>query len=284
MDQHQILRVRSGDGTEIAANVRGDGPPLLLLPAGPGDSETTWMPLVPHLEGHYTCYLLDTRGRGVSADHPDHGPDQLVCDVIACAESIGGPVGLVGWGSCLWALVAAEGSVPIAGVAAYEPAADEVIGEELGTHLGNLFDGVGRLVAENRLEEAVGAFLAGSDLLYDDEDLAGGHAARFWWASAPNLPVFFQEEQQAAEGEVPSPTDPSVLARITAPALLVHGSRTRAWFKDSARYVASHLTDARMREVPGAGHFGPWSDPAAFAEELVGFFDAQQQRTGAVSS
>lgn len=81
MQEDRIQRVVSTDGTEIAARVEGQGPPLILLPAGPGDSETSWRPLLPLLSERFTCYLMDTRGRGASTNHPDHSPERLVEDV-----------------------------------------------------------------------------------------------------------------------------------------------------------------------------------------------------------
>ena len=60
-DFDQINRAISDDGTEIVGRVKGQGLPLVFLPAGPGDSLTTWKILPPFLIDHFTCYLLDTR-------------------------------------------------------------------------------------------------------------------------------------------------------------------------------------------------------------------------------
>jgi len=100
-DFNQIYRAVSDDGTEIVGRVTGQGPPLVLLPAGPGDSITTWRFLLPFLSDHFTCYLVDTRGRGLSAHSNDHSPERLVQDIKAFIKSIGKPVGLLEWGSTL---------------------------------------------------------------------------------------------------------------------------------------------------------------------------------------
>ena len=107
MNDHETIETReerthravSSDGTEIVGRVHGHGPPLVLLPGGPGDSETTWRFLLPLLREHFTCYAMDTRGRGLSVDHPDHSPERLADDIVAFAESIGEPVGLVSAGN-----------------------------------------------------------------------------------------------------------------------------------------------------------------------------------------
>jgi len=49
MDTIKIHRAISEDGTEIAAHVHGKGPALVFLPAGPGDSKTSWHVLLPFL-------------------------------------------------------------------------------------------------------------------------------------------------------------------------------------------------------------------------------------------
>ncbi len=49
---HQVV---SADGTEVAARVRGQGPPVILLPAGPGDSELSWRHVSPFLSQRFAC-------------------------------------------------------------------------------------------------------------------------------------------------------------------------------------------------------------------------------------
>jgi pimeloyl-ACP methyl ester carboxylesterase len=108
-------------------------------------------------------------------------------------------------------------------------------------------------------------------VVYTEEDLASGEPWDFWRASAPYVPIFLQE-QQAAASTPPLPTDPAVLSKIAAPVLLMVGTRTKPWFVDSARHLARHVGDARIREIAGAGHFGPRTAPEAIADEIVHFF------------
>lgn len=271
MPEAPLHRVVTSDGTEIVARVEGRGPPLVLLPAGPGDSETSWRPLLPWLSERFTCYLLDTRGRGASTNHPDHSPERLVQDVADFVESVGQRVGLVEWGTSLWALVAAERSPSITAVAAYEPGANEVMNAEVASRFEQvIFPRLGGLVAEGRLADAAHAFIEHSDVLYNDEELAHGAPSAFWMAAAPNLPVFLQEQQQLAEAGA-GPTSPPVLGRIDVPVLLLQGTASRRWFSDSVRHVVRHLSDAHVSEITGAGHFGPHTHPEAVAEELIRF-------------
>jgi pimeloyl-ACP methyl ester carboxylesterase len=109
---------------------------LVLVPAGPGDSETTWRCMLPRLRERFTCHALDTRGRGLSGGHPEHAPDRLVADITASVESVGDPVGVVSAGNVEWPMVTANGSSAVAAVAAWVPvlrqAASEVPADVFG--------------------------------------------------------------------------------------------------------------------------------------------------------
>jgi pimeloyl-ACP methyl ester carboxylesterase len=145
--------------------------------------------VVSFLSERFTCFLLETRGRGASDDQPDHSPDRLVEDVVAIAESVGEPVGLVGWGSALSARVAARDGDAVSAVAVYELGAGEVMSEEAGKRMGEVFAGVAELVAEGRLVDAARAFIEDSDVIYSEEDLASGAPAEFWEAVGPGCPA-----------------------------------------------------------------------------------------------
>ncbi len=270
--EERVHRAESADGTEVAGRVIGQGPPVVLLPAGPGNSETSWRHVVPALSRHCTCYLMDTRSRGLSEHSTDLSPQRLVEDVVAFAEGIGQPVGLVGWGSVLWSTVVAEKPSAFSAVAAYEPGASEK-GEELAADFQQAFETLAQFVSDGRLIEGARTFVeaCGDAGVYVDEDLEQA-AFAFWEEAAPEIPVLLQEVEQEYESDLPSPTDPSVLSRVSVPVLLLCGSSTGKWFVDSAQYVADQLPDCRVDEIRGAGHFGPYTKAQEVAEELARFF------------
>jgi pimeloyl-ACP methyl ester carboxylesterase len=270
-EHDRIQQVVSTDGTRIAARVRGEGPPIVFLPAGPGDSELSWNRVAPYLGERFTCYLLETRGRGPSGDHPDHSPERQVEDVLALVEAIGEPVGLVGWGSALWARVASGEPGAAFGVAVYEPGAGEVMDAETGKRMGQVFGEVDRLVGEDRLAEAARTFADGA-VIYSEEERAAGAPREFWEGAAERLPLFFLEKRQASTSGGPGATSPETLGAIPVPVLLLRGDRTSRWFSDSVRHVAEHLPDATAREIPGAAHFGPLTHPEDVAREMSQFF------------
>jgi pimeloyl-ACP methyl ester carboxylesterase len=148
----------------------------------------------PTSPGRFTCYLPSTRGRGLSGDNPDHSPPRLEDDVAAFVDSIGAPVGLVGWsGSGAWVLEASARSGSVAAVAAYEPGVISVMGEDDLARTRAAFEQVGMAAADGRLVDAVRAF---APWICTDEEIAAleetdfyaGSTTRAWPGSSGTTP------------------------------------------------------------------------------------------------
>ena len=270
MSAERIRRARSDDGTEIAGRVHGEGPPLVLVHGQPGDGDLDWAALLPHLTDRFTCYVPSTRGRGLSAEHPDLAPERRVEDVTAFVDSVGEPVALFGHsrGGVL-ALGAAARSPAVAAVAAYEPPAAEALGDEEAQRLTQPVEAMAQAVAEGRMTDAMRGFV---EFVGNDDEVATLRAAGYVEAASKYTPILLEELTLETQPEAFSPTGPSTLAEITAPVLLLHGSRTPLrWFTDAVDHVAAHVADATAREIPDAGHGGPLLQSEAVADELVRF-------------
>ena len=277
MTEERIHRAVSADGTEIAGRVRGEGSPLVLVHGGIGDGEIAWDALWPHLADRFTCYLPSTRGRGLSADNPDHSPPRLEEDVTAFVDSIGEPVDLVGWsGSGTWVLGAAARSASVAAVAAYEPFVTSVMGEDdLGRTLSTM-EQMGAATADGRLVDALRAF---APWICTDEEVQALKQTDFFerWAGA--VPAMLRFVQQDASYKGVRSTDPEELARIAVPVLLLRGEQTRlgTFFADAAQLIAEHVSAPQVCELPGVGHFAPVLEPESVADELITFFESVRQ-------
>ncbi len=277
IDRHvRIHRVLSDDGTQIAGTVHGDGPPLVLVNGGIDDGDTSWGRMLPRLTDRFTCYAMSTRGRGFSADAPDHASERLVEDVTSFAESIGEPVGLVGESSgAVLAIGAAARSAAVAAVAAYEPGASEALGSEEAALFEGTVERVERAVAEGRYADGARSFF---DVIANDVELADITASNYAEEAARYVPVLLQEIHEESEPGAWSPTDPTVLARITAPVLLLRGADTALrWLSDGTRHVAAHVEHAEVRELAGVGHLAVALGAPAIADELVRFFVDQTE-------
>lgn len=129
------------------------------------------------------------------------------------------------------------------------------------------------LAGEGRLTEASRDWMA---FFAADDEMGELEAAGYFEASGRYVPNLLEEIRQVLVSDEPGPTDPSVLAAITVPVLVLHGSRlTLDWYRDGIRHVAAHVADAEAREIAGAAHFAPWLRPQPVVDELVRFFAGQ---------
>ncbi|MFO7525045.1 MAG: alpha/beta fold hydrolase, partial [Ignavibacteriaceae bacterium] len=88
-------KVISNDGTEISYVKKGNGHALILVHGTTAD-HTRWLPIFPYFENHFTLYAMDRRGRGGSGDSPVYSIMKEAEDIAAVAESVEGPVFLLG--------------------------------------------------------------------------------------------------------------------------------------------------------------------------------------------
>lgn len=112
----------SADGTRIAYDAVGSGPPLVLVDGalcfrGMGPSAG----LARALAGEFTVHAYDRRGRGESGETAPYSPDREIEDLAAVIAAAGGSAHVFGCSSgAVLALMAAAAGVPIQRLVAYE--------------------------------------------------------------------------------------------------------------------------------------------------------------------
>jgi pimeloyl-ACP methyl ester carboxylesterase len=114
--------VRSSDGTSIAFERIGEGPPLIVVDGalcyrdmGPS------RPLAKRLAEHYSVYIYDRRGRGESGDTAPYAVEREVEDIEALIAEAGGSADAFGVSSGVpLALEAASSGLAIEKLALYE--------------------------------------------------------------------------------------------------------------------------------------------------------------------
>jgi pimeloyl-ACP methyl ester carboxylesterase len=275
MSNQRAHYVTTSDGVTIGGTVHGKGPPLVFLQGVIGDGDIDWNLLVRHLAGQFTCHLPSLRGRGLSSDHAALGTPRLVEDALTYLDSIGKPTGLVGWsGGGTFALAAAARSDVVTAVAPFEPGILSLADEHVQAIIGNAVARTGQLAAQGKLTAAVRAF---ADFPFNDDEIAVVDDAGYFAAASRYVPSLLNLLQQAMESEDPA-ADPAVLGAISAPVMVLLGSDTKTFFSTSAKYVADHVPNARIREIPGAGHAAPLTHPEALAQALTAFFSPARQR------
>src|SRR6266508_1314305 len=81
--------VTSADGTTIAFDRAGDGPPIILINAGPTDRNVN-APLAGLLAPQFTVLNYDRRGRGDSGDTAPYAVDREYDDLEAVVDAADG--------------------------------------------------------------------------------------------------------------------------------------------------------------------------------------------------
>ena len=90
------MEIVSPDGTRIAYDVEGTGPPLVFL-HGLTNKRQAWAPVTNRLRDRFTCVRIDARGHGESSMAPEYSLLSMVADVKAVVDEVGmGEPALVG--------------------------------------------------------------------------------------------------------------------------------------------------------------------------------------------
>ena len=90
-----MKKVKSSDGTLIAYEKTGKGPPMVLV-HGTVVDHTHWDMVLPKLAKYFTVYAIDRRGRGKSGDGADYKAEFEFDDVAAVVKMMDEPVILLG--------------------------------------------------------------------------------------------------------------------------------------------------------------------------------------------
>ena len=273
-NDYQTHRIISNDGTEIVGVVHGQGPPLVFVHGAMDDGTLQWKPVVPYLYDHFTCHVISMRNRGQSGNSKDLSPPRFVEDIAAYTSSLSEPAGLVGLSlGGTWVLGAASHIPDVKGVVAYEPFVMEVMSEEALNQYADVVKREAAEAREGRLAEAVRIF---AEFVGNDNEITELDATGAFEIMGFNVPADLATIQQSMEYQGPSATDPSTLAKVKAPILLLQGDNTsenvRSPNHAGMRYIAKHVPQANLHEFTDLGHLAPMVAPEPVAGEIARFF------------
>lgn len=114
------LSTVSRDGTRIAYDQLGAGPPVILV-VGAFNTRSTGAPLADALAPTHTVLTYDRRGRGDSGDTLPYAIDREIDDLAALLAEAGGRASVLGFSSgAALALHAAARGLPITHLALYD--------------------------------------------------------------------------------------------------------------------------------------------------------------------
>ena len=241
----------SADGTRIAFDRLGEGPPVVLL-AGATCTRGVTGPLAQALADHVTVLNVDRRGRGDSDDRsvrPPWSAEREVEDVAAVIAAAGGSAAVYGHSSgAAVALRAAAAGIGVSRLvmhdAPYNLPGTEASGREWDATLHGL-------LADERPGDALAAFLTKVGMPAGMVD--GMRHAPHWPAMEAVAPTLAYDSAALGDREGGLvPTD--LLARVGVPSLVVVGGADHGFMIDVARALVAGLSDARLARLAGAGH------------------------------
>jgi pimeloyl-ACP methyl ester carboxylesterase len=255
---------KSADGTAIAYERAGDGPPLIVSVGAFCTRQTFVAP--EDLRQHFTVVTYDRRGRGDSGDTQPFAPEREYEDLAAVAAALGPQPPLVfghSSGAAI-ALRAAAAGLPLAALVAYEaPFADE----DTPPPAADPADHIRELVSSGRRGEAV-TFWMSEVVHLPAEALAQMDGAPWVKALEPLTPTL-PYDIAITDGGVPT----AELGKITAPVLILGGKNSPGWFQRSVAKQAAATPGARLTMLDGYDHNAP---AEVIAPLLIEFFGAHR--------
>lgn len=243
--------VTSQDGTRIAYDRLGDGPPLVVVSGLFCDRSVT-RELSERLSADLTVANYDRRGRGDSGDTAPYAVQREIEDLAAVVEALGGKAAVYGHSSGAGlAVLAAAAGVPFSALVLHEPPYSQ--DDERSRHSAQqLSDAVRTAVAEHRHADAIGLFLSASGM--PQEVVAQLSLDPRMLAVAPTMPYDFAVMgDDRGAGVVPE----DLVRSVTAPTLLLVGSTSPPFFHDAAGRLLEMLPDATYAVLEGHDHGAP---------------------------
>jgi len=264
-------RVTSRDGTEIAFDRHGEGPPVVLV--GGAFQHRAIDPRTAQLAAllgeQFTVYHYDRRGRGDSADAEAYSPEREIEDLEALIGEAGGSASVFGNSSgAALALDAAASGLAIERLALYE--APFIVDDSRPPVPEDYRERLVELVSAGRRGDAVELFLTGPAEV-PSEFVAQMRQAPIWptfEAVAHTLAydAAFMEGTQLGR-HLPA----GQWGSVTAPTLVIDGGASPEYLHSGAQALADLLPDARRSTLEGQTHE---VDPDVLAPVLAGFFAA----------
>lgn len=253
--------ITSKDGTTLAFDRLGSGPPVVLVCGGSVDRMAD-AAIAQELASDYTVLNYDRRGRGDSGDTPPYAIEREVEDVEAVIEAAGGSANL--WGSssgAALAMIATASGAPVTKLALWEPPyfldpdarppADQV--EQYET-----------MIAEGRRGDAAEYFMA--KVVGMPPEFVADARNQPWWAGQEAIAHTLAYDARIM-GDYLVPTETA--ARVKVPTLVLAGGADMPFMRETAQALADALPDGEVRFLEGQGHN---VDPTVLAPALKDFF------------
>lgn len=245
----------SKDGTTIAYDKTGQGPPIILV-VGAFNDRATGVPLAGFLERHFTVFNYDRRGRGESGDTAPYAIEREIEDLEALITKAGGSTCVFGYSSgAILSLRAAAHGLAISQLALHEP-------PPTGAKAGQLAPQLSELILAGRRGDAVE--------LFQTEGVGIPPAVVAQMRNAPFRPALEKMAHTLVyESTILRSLPTGLAASVRVPTLVIDGEASPEVMRHAAHSLADALPDGRYRTLKGQGHD---IVPAVVAPVLEEFF------------
>jgi pimeloyl-ACP methyl ester carboxylesterase len=259
--------VTSRDGTTIAFDRLGDGPPVVMV-CGAMCDRALMRPTAEELAKHFTVFNYDRRGRGDSGDTAPYAVEREIEDIDALISEAGGTASVYGHssGAGLVLHLAAHG-LPVTKVVLHDPPYAPDSDEEARRMSREYGENLKTILSEGRRGDAVELFMT---LVGMPREMIEGmrHSPR--WAGlekmAPTL-AYDSEVMGDVGRDGTIPVDQ--VSRVTVPALVLTGGADYPWMTEVGRRLADAMPNGRHRVLEGQEHSVP---PEVLVPVLTEFF------------
>jgi pimeloyl-ACP methyl ester carboxylesterase len=257
--------VTSPDGTTIAFDRSGDGPPLIVVTGALADRAAAAL-LAPLLDGSFTVVGYDRRGRGDSGDTPPYAVEREVEDLRALTDEVGEAFVFGHSSGGALALEAAIRRLPVRKVAVYE--VPFIVDDSRPPIPADYVKHLRELVAAGRRGDAVEYFLTAAVGM--PADAVRPMREMPMWAGMEALAHTIANDGEVMGDRMSGrPLQAEWAATITVPTLVMDGGASPPWAGNSMRQLASLLPDSEHQTLEGQDH---GAAPEMVAPRLEAFF------------
>jgi pimeloyl-ACP methyl ester carboxylesterase len=261
--------VTSKDGTRIAFDRTGEGPPVILVPAAI-QNRSFPNPLVALLAPHFTVYHYDRRGRNESGDTQPYAVEREIEDMAAVLTVAGGSARAYGPSSgAVLALEAAAAGLAITKLALYE--APLIVDDSRPPAPTDYVKRLNDAVAAGRPGDAVEIFM--KDAVRVPPDQVSGMQNTPMWPALEAVAHTIAYDGAFMEGLMygkPIPPDRERRwSSVKVPTLVIDGGASEQFMHTGADALAAVVPNSQRRTLEGQTHD---VNPEVLAPVLIEFF------------
>ncbi|QDG65241.1 alpha/beta hydrolase [Pseudarthrobacter sp. NIBRBAC000502772] len=253
--------LESADGTRIGYRRLGTGTPIVLVHGSISTGEQ-WLAVAEQLASSHTVYVMDRRGRGLSADADDYSLQTESDDIKAMLAVAGKGSALLGHSyGAICTLEAVRTGASVSSLVLYEPPLP-VDAPTAGAALGDYAAAVEAGDGDAAMRVAAKHFLR-----ITPEETEGLAASPLWPGMVELSPTWTRELTEIDKTDVLI----EEYSQLDVPTLLLVGEVSPTHLVGASRHLQQRLANVTHKIFPGQNHFAHVMDPTSVAETINAF-------------